>query len=335
MSKKLSKYFCAVIFCIPSFALAGGTESVGGGPMGGKGAVAVKDSADKTKKDNDSAKTVNYVAGGIETAIGGGMIVVGYNTKPAPDMGMIMMGVMMVGMGMSSFAQGAAHGDTANQAGLTGFNTDGYGNVYGGSNSDPSLPNTPYSPLSGDPEFDERNKNSLINRDPTLKQVKRDLQKLEKMGILDSKKGTIKAGGKTYKISDFSSPAAMAAAGLPKGAIDGAMAMSKDIDKKTADKIEKLKLGSLTPTNGFAEGGGGGKSASAGDSSTAYAGAGLGAGKADLSRDPSNFAGMQKNYNGEPIGVAADSIFLMMNRRYKVKESQESFFSEAELALKK
>jgi hypothetical protein len=46
-------------------------------------------------------------------------------------------------------------------------------------------------------------------------------------------------------------------------------------------------------------------------------------------------AGMSKNYNGEPIGVAADSIFLMMNRRYKVKESQDSFFGIGDFNLKK
>lgn len=334
MKKSFLKYSCAITFCIPSFVFAGGTESVGGGPMGGKGSVAVKDSADQTKKENDSAKTVNYIAGGIETVTGAGMIIYG-STRIVPDVPMITMGVMMVGMGMSSFAQGAAHGKAANQAGLTGFNTDGYGNIYGGANSDPYLPDSPYS-LANDPEFNEKNQNSLINRDPALKQAKRDLQKLVQMGILDPKKGTIKAGDKTYKIKDFASPESMAAAGLPKGAIDGAMAMSKDVDKKTADKIEKLKLGSLTPTNGFDEGGGGGKSASDDNSqgTPSYA-AGAGVGKADLTRDPSNFAGMQKNYNGEPIGVAADSIFLMMNRRYKVKDSQESFFSEAELALKK
>ena len=44
---------------------------------------------------------------------------------------------------------------------------------------------------------------------------------------------------------------------------------------------------------------------------------------------------MQKNYNGEAIGVAGDSIFGMMTRRYKVKESQRSFYDESELMVHK
>ena len=34
---------------------------------------------------------------------------------------------------------------------------------------------------------------------------------------------------------------------------------------------------------------------------------------------------MTKNFNGEPIGVSADSLFDMMNRRYSLKANQETF----------
>jgi hypothetical protein len=38
-------------------------------------------------------------------------------------------------------------------------------------------------------------------------------------------------------------------------------------------------------------------------------------------------AGLTTSYNGERIGVAADDIFLMVNRRYKVKNDQDSFIT--------
>lgn len=315
MKKNAISYICVLSLCLPSFCLPSYSYATGGVevPDSSGGSVnkgsAVKDSADQTKKDNSSGAAMSYIMSAMETATGATMISSGMDSCPACNYGMIAAGVMMVGMGIMSAAQGSAHDDSANQAGNTGFSTDGYGK--------------------------SRQTNSVDPKDPSLKAAKDQLAKLEKMGIYDSKAGTLKAGGKTYKVSDFASESSMAAAGLPKGAIDGAMAMNAELEKKARDKFEKLKLGALTAGSGFDESGG--KGAAPEELSTENSSPSLHArtGAAVSGRDPSSLAGMQKNYNGEPIGVAGDDIFNMMKRRYQVKENQESFLTEAELALKK
>lgn len=49
--------------------------------------------------------------------------------------------------------------------------------------------------------------------------------------------------------------------------------------------------------------------------------------KFDQDRAPSS-EGLAKEFNGELIGVAGDDIFLMMNRRYKLKSEQDSFIAQ-------
>jgi hypothetical protein len=39
-------------------------------------------------------------------------------------------------------------------------------------------------------------------------------------------------------------------------------------------------------------------------------------------------AGLSTNYNGEPIGVAADSIFEMVKRRYEMKDKENTFITD-------
>lgn len=46
-------------------------------------------------------------------------------------------------------------------------------------------------------------------------------------------------------------------------------------------------------------------------------------------RGPANLAGLNKKFRGESIGVALDDIFQMMNRRYKLKDEQNSFMDPA------
>lgn len=316
MKNCIFKYACVLSIFISSLSFATGSS-------------AVKDSADQTSKGNSGGAAQSYVMMGIQVVGGAAMVASGTASCPeACDAGLIAQGTVMIGMGMMSGAQGKEHNNSKNQAIGTGIRTDGLGNSYGNLGLDP---------------LDEKDPNSLINKDPNIKAVKSTLEKMEKLGIYDSKAGTLKIGDKKYKVSDFASPDSMAAAGFSKGAIDGAIAMSAQVEKRAADKLEKLKIGALTNASGFDEGGGGkGLAGGSEDASSAGSSYVLGAssergvaGKAGLGRDPSSLAGMQKNYNGDPIGVAADSIFSMMNRRYKAKESQDSFFTDAELALQK
>ena len=48
-----------------------------------------------------------------------------------------------------------------------------------------------------------------------------------------------------------------------------------------------------------------------------------------LARAPASslVAGLTSKYNGENIGVAADDIFMMVTRRYQLKNQQDSFIS--------
>ncbi len=281
---------------------------------------SVNQGAGATSGSNSTGKIMSFLAGGISITQGGINIKTGSADQ---NYGQVALGVLQVAMGIMSMAQGNAHGATQNQANFTGSLTDGTGADGGPGNLDPTDPRNPNSPLL---------------KDPTMRAAMNQLKNMEKQGLLNQKKGTIKLNGKDVKIADLASRDGMASAGFPPGAIAGLSDYEKSVAKKAAEKMEKLKLGAMTASSGYEEGGGGGgssSSSSSDDGSTSLAatsgsGAGLG-----LARDPSSLAGMQKNYNGEPIGVAADSIFHMMNRRYKVKESQESFFSDAELALQK
>jgi len=295
-----------------------GIENGGNAPAPAK--PSVKAGADKSKSDNKMAEAVNYATGGVEVVMGGGMIYAGFATTPATNWALVGMGTMMVMMGMSNIAQGTEHGKSADTADGTSFQTNG-GVDFPGGGSDK---NNPYL-------------KAALN-DPNFKQVGPTLAKLEKMGIYDPKNGTVKINDKTYKASDFASAESMAAAGFPKGMIAGAMQANADAEKKAIAKMSKI--GASTAENGYAEGGSGagdtsGSSDSGGGSSVAggTAGGAGSAGKGALGRDPAAFNGMSKNFNGNPIGVAADDIFNMMTRRYKFKGNQDTFFSPSDQAL--
>ncbi len=278
----------------------------------------VNQSANDNKSNNSSGSAMSYLTGGLFITMGTMHITEGTAEE---NYGLIAMGVMEVMMGILSMKQGGESGSKAGASGLTGAQSAGSGYDYGSSDVLPML---------------EAN-------DPNVKAVQGNLQKLKDMGILDASGTTATVNGKQYKLSDFTSKEAAMAAGYPAGAWDGAMDLGAKAAKAAADKVEKLGIGSRTAANGFEEGGGGGGAGLAasdmmyGEGGSGYGAgtAGAGAGGIGLNRDPSSLAGMQKNYNGDPIGVAADSIFLMMTRRYKVKESQESFYTDADLALKK
>lgn len=280
----------------------------------GSSGPSVKDSADKSGSANQGAQATQFLTGATMFA----MAATQYASQNYS------MAAMLTGFGILSMMQGNEHGSAAGSSGLTSFQSDGYGSAYDYGNIDLNDPNNP------------------LANDPSIKAIGNNKKTIIDGGLLDPKTGIIKTpDGKTYKASDFASAASMEAAGFPKGAILGAMDAYDRAHKRAAAKAEKLKLGAMTASSGYEEGGGGGGGFGVGtssDDSSGYAGSGLGGGSGSglsLTRDPSSMAGMQKNYNGEPIGVAADSIFLMMTRRYKVKESQESFYTDAELALQK
>lgn len=223
-------------------------------------------------------------------------------------------GTMFFGLGVVALQQSSqSRSSSQNAAGTAGKTSSGmsWGNLGENIGTDPLA----------DPTV-----RAMIDVD----KVKAGIDQAKKMGI--DGKNPVKINGKEYKASDFSSAESMAAAGLPKDMISSVAA--------TAAKVEKeaiKRLGAQTATAGFDEG------AAASHATTTASnfggtndnGTSLGYGR--VARDPAavNVAGLTKNFNGDPIGVSADSIFQMMTRRYKLKEKQNSFIDGASANLQK
>lgn len=49
-----------------------------------------------------------------------------------------------------------------------------------------------------------------------------------------------------------------------------------------------------------------------------------------INRDPSQVAGLSKNFNGDPIAVASENLFVLINRRYDFKAKTDSFILKGE-----
>jgi hypothetical protein len=124
----------------------------------------------------------------------------------------------------------------------------------------------------------------------------------------------------------------------------GANAASKlqnDINSMAADakaKVDALgnKNASLMAELGGAGGGAAITPGAGFDNEDANGGKGVNglaglAAKNALTRKPAQMSGLSKNFNGEPIGVAADSIFEMMSRRYQLKNNQKTFLGSSGL----
>ncbi|WP_413582931.1 hypothetical protein [Bdellovibrio sp. HCB288] len=286
-------------------------------------ASAVNSSADDSAKANNKGQAINAVASATEF----GIAAINWSRCSSDDKSACAVAAAFTAMAILSMKQAKEDGNKASQAAYTGDLSDAYGS-NGNYNSS----------VTNDPEY----KSVAAVGSDYMKKAEAGLSDLKAKGLVNGSATKITSpDGTSYNVNDMTSAAGMAAAGLPQGAIDSAMAGAAQVEKKA---LEKVKIGSTTAVNGYEDGAGGGgggrlpsdDGSSSGAGYPGYAGAG-GSGSASLlDKDPSRLAaGMSKNYNGEPIGVAADSIFLMMSRRYKVKESQDSFFGSADVDLKK
>lgn len=277
-------------------------------------AAAASSAATQSVKDNaDKSNSMNSMAA-ITQALTGGLMAIQSKRdfaicSSSQSYGHCVTGAIYAGMSILSFMQATEHKKAAQNAANTSSLTDG---------------------LSGD-----AGNLSMGLLDPNSAKIvssQLDGKGLEDLGYYNSKTGKITApNGKSYNVSSFSSAANMKAAGFSDSAIAGALKKYEQISGAAEKKVTDAAGMSLS-------GGGGGSSVAYVDEEyDPNAGLGVGAkGKGvGLARDPANLAGMQKNYNGEPIGVAADSIFLMMSRRYKVKDTQDSFYNEIEMPVVK
>jgi hypothetical protein len=215
------------------------------------------------------------------------------------------LGALLSGLSLLSMLQGGAHDGSAGQAldtaGNTSASTTGTTQNLATSTSTKGFDSLPVAKLSKG-----INGNSV-----------------------DYKNGLVKtADGKTYKASDFSSPAAMAASGFSPDEINSALAAAKAAEK---DALEKVKLGALTPSSGIDDGGGGGGGGYGAPASSDSSGVAPVAVAAKVKPPDEPVDTTPKNFNGDPIGSSGDSIFAMMARRYKFKDKQNAFIDEREL----
>lgn len=100
--------------------------------------------------------------------------------------------------------------------------------------------------------------------------------------------------------------------------VNAALAKAKEDMGKGADGAA-----SVAAEGDGTEGGGGGVSDGP---RTALADEGIGAGSGTASgRRPASVAGMSRDFNGDRIGVAQDSLFEMLHRRYQMHNNNNSF----------
>lgn len=150
---------------------------------------------------------------------------------------------------------------------------------------------------------------------------------------IDTKSGNITTpNGKTYSATSVSSPSAMRAAGATESEIKD---FQEGMSKVSAVAAEKAKAADGSATaSGEDIGIGGGMAHSTPTTAMGVAEGDVRSGilseksKLGVSRDPAQVEGMSKIYNGSPIGVAADSVFGMIDRRYQLHEKKGSFLTE-------
>lgn len=100
------------------------------------------------------------------------------------------------------------------------------------------------------------------------------------------------------------------------------LAALKDMKAKAQEAAAKAALAGKDSTPGGDDGmpGGGGGVKTASTETTTAVGGGFG-----VKRDPAAVAGAFKDYNGDKIGVASDSMFNMIKRRYSFEASRDAF----------
>ncbi len=137
--------------------------------------------------------------------------------------------------------------------------------------------------------------------------------------------------GKRYSSADFANEKAMIASGMsPKDA----KSLMASLNKSAADAGSAAKdalAASGSAGSGDYAGGGGGAGGSLTQSGEILLNGNARGGKdllgADGKREIASVEGLAKDFHGEQIGVAGDDIFKMMNRRYKLKASQDHFIA--------
>lgn len=181
---------------------------------------------------------------------------------------------------------------------------------------------------NGIPDPDKEAVPPFVANDEDYKVAMATKKKLESQGWkFDTVKGTAKdPNGKTISPGLASSESAMKAAGANPSQIAGFQSEMKQVQKLAEKKAKAIDGGSMFADEG---GGGGGASPQAASTAGGMDGGsyGMPTEKLGIDRDPAQVAGMKKDYKGSPIGVAGDSLFEMVDRRYELHQKNGSFLS--------
>ncbi len=287
------------------------------------GSEAVYQSATNSKKQNKTGQLIStMISTGMQLT---GAMQMASGCPPIPKLPSCFTGIALI-VGSKIFTQQAKNNAAAAaSAADTMGQSNGWGSVDGGGGS-----------ISG---FDEKALNRTLSDDDLLKdpniQKAMDVNAFKstmkdltgKSGIdLNDPNATINVNGKDVKVGDLKDASSLQSAGLDPSGFNSALnSISADANKRVH------KMGALTAASGYEEGGGRSLSSgsTSGSSSDEQASRSTGLGSAASNgRNPANanaVSGLSKDFNGDPIGVASDSIFNMMTRRYKLKEKQNSF----------
>lgn len=200
--------------------------------------------------------------------------------------------------------------DTANRV----RNTNNAGN--------PNNPNNPNGPGNGS---DNPNNPSgpNVDNDPEFNRL---ITQLRNNGVeFDRNNGNIKLpdGTRINTKRAMQNPASLSAAGLSAADIKGVQdSINQAFEKSLAGTDSGLNADIYDETM---NGGGGGAFAGGEGFGADFAMPQVPEADQKNARTPANVEGLTKNFNGEPIGVAQDSLFSMIQRRYELHETRGSF----------
>ncbi len=179
---------------------------------------------------------------------------------------------------------------------------------------------------NGNPLADKEAASAVLEKNDEWQQAMAAKKKLEKAGWkFDVKKGIAKGPkGEVISGSLASSADSMRTAGAPDSAIKDYTSTMQSALQKAA---EKAKGADNDMFGGDLGGGGSGAPvvAAAADGSQGFSMPGQP--RLGINRDPAQVAGMKKDYKGNPIGVAGDSLFDMIDRRYQLHRENGSFLA--------
>lgn len=290
----------------------------------------VQGSANTSQKQNSTASTISKVVGVANMGMGAvKMSEFAASCSGAGatcNYGFLFQGILHFAMGAQSFMQAKNNSGAAYDSALTGLDTSAWNNPFGDPNS------------GGNVLTDDANKDKdlvgIVNTGK-FNEIKKALTTTGIGGVkMDPKTGKITdtKTGKTYDSSQLSNAQAMADAGFAAGDIAAAMEASSKAEKAAMKKLGVDGNSAIASDNSYMEGGSGSSGTMSGNADINMGSGGRGLASAGGVKIPSNqIAGLTKNFNGERIGVSAENIFNMMNRRYKTKEKQNSFFDPSEL----